>query len=132
MHNLPYTQSMVLVTKTATIQVRVMPFVKAASERVLWRIGLTMSEAVELFLRRVIVDERIPFEVIALELAQIDSLSTVALTGEKDGAPTESGAENRLRLRSNTRVPKKEFKNFFGGHTPGRIQARKGRKNVAH
>ena len=72
-NNLPYTQRMVLVTKTATIQVRVVPVVKAASERVLWRIGLNMSEAIELFLRRVIVEERLPFEVIALNPTQIGS-----------------------------------------------------------
>jgi addiction module RelB/DinJ family antitoxin len=124
---------MALVTKTATIQVRVVPVVKAASERVLWRIGLNMSEAIELFLRRIIVDERIPFEVIALELAQIDSLSTATLRGEKVGTAAESGGgERRHRSRSNTRAPKKEFTNFFGGRTPGKIQAPKGRKNLAH
>jgi addiction module RelB/DinJ family antitoxin len=101
---------MTLVTKTATIQVRVVPLVKTASERVLWRIGLNMSEAIELFLRRVIVDERIPFEVIALELAQIDSVSTVVSTGEETGIAAKSkAAETRRRLRSNTRTPKKEF-----------------------
>jgi addiction module RelB/DinJ family antitoxin len=54
-------------TKSATIQVRVMPLVKETSEEVLWRIGLSMSDAVELFLRRAIVDQRIPFEVVAVQ-----------------------------------------------------------------
>ena len=42
-----------------------MPAVKEASERILWYIGLNMSEAVDLFLRRVIVDKRLPFDVVS-------------------------------------------------------------------
>lgn len=64
---------MTLITRSVTIQVRVVPLVKQASEQVLSRIGLNMSEAVELFLRRVIVEERIPFEVVALEEAPMKS-----------------------------------------------------------
>ena len=63
---------MTLITRTAIIQARVFPSVKEASERVLWRIGLNMSEAMELFLRRVIVDEKIPFEIVALNADQIN------------------------------------------------------------
>ena len=63
---------MTLITRTAIIQARVFPSVKEASERVLWRIGLNMSEAMELFLRRVIVDEKIPFEIAALNANQIN------------------------------------------------------------
>ncbi len=46
---------------------RVTPEVKVASEDVLRRIGLNMTEAMELFLRRVIVDQKLPFEVVALD-----------------------------------------------------------------
>jgi hypothetical protein len=42
---------MSMLVRSATIQHRVTPLIKAASERVLWGIGLNMSEAVELFLR---------------------------------------------------------------------------------
>jgi addiction module RelB/DinJ family antitoxin len=55
------------INRTATVQARVFPAIKEASERVLSRIGLNMSEAMELFLRRIIVDERIPFDVVALD-----------------------------------------------------------------
>jgi addiction module RelB/DinJ family antitoxin len=51
---------------------------KKASEDVFRRMGLTMTEAFELFLRRVIVEERIPFDVVALDaktLARIDERS---------------------------------------------------------
>jgi addiction module RelB/DinJ family antitoxin len=52
---------MSLIVRTANIQARVVPAIKEASERVLWRIGLNMSEAMELFLRRIIIDEKLPF-----------------------------------------------------------------------
>jgi len=123
---------MSLVTRTATIQVRVVPVVKRASEEVLWRIGLTMSQAIELFLRRVIVDERIPFDLIALETAQIDMVPESSLTGERttvgeDGE--EDGARvGRLRSRSNPRAARKKFKKFLGAHTSGKIQVPKDRK----
>jgi len=73
------------VTRTATIQARVVPAIKEASERVLWRIGLNMSEAMELFLRRIIVEERIPFDVAALDLTQATSLLI------KEGGPEREG-----------------------------------------
>jgi DNA-damage-inducible protein J len=60
-------EDMRLATRSAILQARVYPGIKRASEDVLRRMGLTMTEAVELFLRRVIVDQRIPFEVIALD-----------------------------------------------------------------
>jgi addiction module RelB/DinJ family antitoxin len=72
-----------LATRTATLQMRVTPAVKYASEKVLHRIGMTMTEAMELFLRRLIVDQRIPFEVIALDpetLARIVDEASVPQT----------------------------------------------------
>jgi addiction module RelB/DinJ family antitoxin len=60
---------MSLITRSAMIQARVFPPVKEASEAILWRLGLNMSEAMELFLRRIIVDERIPFDIVALDAA---------------------------------------------------------------
>jgi addiction module RelB/DinJ family antitoxin len=100
--------------------------VKRASEEVLWRIGLTMSEAVELFLRRVIVDERIPFDLVALEASQIGMAPETSLTGER----TTSGG-GRSRAKSETRAARKKLKNFLGAHTPGKIRVPKGRKNLA-
>ncbi len=74
--NVTYTARMALIARTAVIQARVFPGVKEASERVLYRIGLNMSEAMEIFLRRLIVDERIPFEIIALDVAQLSNEAT--------------------------------------------------------
>jgi len=64
--NLRYTGRM---SRSAIIQARVRPEIKFAGEQVLRSIGLTMTEAMELFLRRLIVDQKIPFEVIALDEA---------------------------------------------------------------
>jgi addiction module RelB/DinJ family antitoxin len=55
------------VIRSAMISVRVTPGVKRAAEEVLHRIGLNVTEAMELFFRRVIIDQRIPFEVVAFD-----------------------------------------------------------------
>lgn len=56
------------------LHMRVQPHVKKASERILRRMGLNMSEAMELFLHRVIVDEAIPFTVVSVREAQYAAL----------------------------------------------------------
>jgi DNA-damage-inducible protein J len=74
---------MELAARTATLQMRVTPAVKYASEKVLRRMGMSMTEAMELFLRRVIVDQRIPFEIAALDpetLARITSEASLQKT----------------------------------------------------
>ena len=85
---------MSLVTRTAILQARVSPEVKYASERVLHRIGLNLTEALELFLRRVIVDEKLPFEVVAINDIQLAKMAEEyerqlkVIRGEKkQGAP---------------------------------------------
>ena len=49
------------------LQMRVTPGVKHAAEEIIHRHGLTMTEAMELFLCRMIVDQRIPFEIVAFD-----------------------------------------------------------------
>jgi addiction module RelB/DinJ family antitoxin len=75
--------------RTATLQFRVTPAVKHASQEILHRIGLTMTEAIELFLRRLTADQRIPFEIAALNDADIARFTN----DRKDG-------EGRRRTRS--------------------------------
>lgn len=111
-------------TRSATIQVRVVPFVKKASEMVLTQIGFTMSEAVELFLRRVIVDERIPFELVTLEEAKF---TTTLPAGE--GTIESTAVTHRSRELRGTRVPRKKSKKFFGTRTPTQIQRTQRPKN---
>jgi addiction module RelB/DinJ family antitoxin len=57
------------IVRSAMLQMRVSPEIKLASEHVLRRIGLNLTEATELFLRRMIIDQRIPFEVVAVDNA---------------------------------------------------------------
>ena len=55
------------IVRSAMLQMRVSPEIKLASEHVLRRIGLNLTEATELFLRRMIIDQRIPFDVVAFD-----------------------------------------------------------------
>jgi addiction module RelB/DinJ family antitoxin len=67
---------------------RVQPHIKKASERILQRMGLNMSEAMEMFLHRVIVDEAIPFTVVSVREAQYAALEKAMY--ERDQKPTTS------------------------------------------
>lgn len=62
------------IARSATIQARVEPGIKRTSEDILHRMGLTMTEAVELFLRRVISDEKLPFVVRAIEAEKLQAI----------------------------------------------------------
>ncbi|MDE2071415.1 MAG: type II toxin-antitoxin system RelB/DinJ family antitoxin [Patescibacteria group bacterium] len=78
---------MTLMTRTAILQARVRPEIKYASEQVLQRIGLTMTEAMELFLRRIIVDEKLPFEVTALDDATLATIIGTWRAGKQSKEP---------------------------------------------
>jgi addiction module RelB/DinJ family antitoxin len=56
------------------LQMRVAPEIKHASEHVLRRIGLNLTEATELFLRRMIIEQRLPFDVVAFDNATYTQL----------------------------------------------------------
>jgi addiction module RelB/DinJ family antitoxin len=62
------------IVRSAMLQMRVSPEIKLASEHVLRRIGLNLTEATELFLRRMIIDQRIPFEIVAFDNATFSQL----------------------------------------------------------
>jgi DNA-damage-inducible protein J len=87
---------MSLMARTAILQARVSPEVKHASEQVLHRIGLNMTEALELFLRRVIVDQRIPFEVVALDPETFTRIAIEASTDDlSKQAPNRRSGKRR-------------------------------------
>ncbi len=48
--------------KTEIIQARVAPNIKYASAKILEAIGLSLSEAINIYLKRVIAEKAIPFE----------------------------------------------------------------------
>lgn len=66
---------MSLVTRTAIIQARVSPEIKYAGEKVLRKLGLNLTEVMEMFIRRMIADQALPFEVIALDEALMQKLA---------------------------------------------------------
>jgi addiction module RelB/DinJ family antitoxin len=133
-HNVGILKSMTAGTKSATIQVRVMPFVKAASEQILRRIGLTMSEAVELFLRRMMVDERIPFDVVALQSFQIGGAYGERPKGDRPAGETDLGSSSpgvdSSEARKTRYRRKKEFKKFSGAHTPSQNRTKTASKKA--
>lgn len=67
-------RDMIRIVRSSMLQMRVSPEIKLASEHVLRRIGLNLTEATELFLRRMIIEQRIPFDVVALDNATFTQL----------------------------------------------------------
>jgi addiction module RelB/DinJ family antitoxin len=101
-----YLRHMSLITRTAFLQARVCPEIKFASEHVLRRIGLNLTEAMELFLRRIIIDQRLPFDVVALDEATLARV-TQAWQAEIQGEPKiDIGASARSIPRR--KRPKRE------------------------
>jgi addiction module RelB/DinJ family antitoxin len=96
---------MSLVTRTAIIQARVSPEIKYASEHILRRIGLNLTEALELFLRRIIVDEKLPFEVIALNNMRLMEIAEDYERQLKTMKTAEKGPGNKRRSKMR---PKRE------------------------
>lgn len=62
---------MALITRSAMIQARVVPWVKHESRQVLEAMGLSLSEAMDLFLRNLIAERKLPFEIAALDMNEI-------------------------------------------------------------
>ena len=50
-------------SKTATIQTRIEPGIKIEAEKVLKTLGITTSEAIGIFFRRIIMEQGLPFPV---------------------------------------------------------------------
>jgi addiction module RelB/DinJ family antitoxin len=90
-----------LMMRSAMLQMRVPPALKYASEQVFQRIGLSMTEAVELFLRRTIIDERIPFEIVAIDQ---ERLAQIAENYERQLKLMKSGERRRKRLPAKKRI----------------------------
>ncbi|WP_061214081.1 type II toxin-antitoxin system RelB/DinJ family antitoxin [Syntrophomonas wolfei] len=74
--------------RTSNIFARVEPEVKEQAELVLEQLGIPMSNAIGLFLRQVVLQRGIPFE---LKLPQSKPLSVSSLTEEQFNAEIEKG-----------------------------------------
>jgi addiction module RelB/DinJ family antitoxin len=65
---------MARVVRSTMLSMRVSPQIRLALENVLERLGLNITEATEIFYRRMIIDQRIPFEVAAIDPATYTKL----------------------------------------------------------
>ena len=74
--------------RTSNIFARVEPEIKEQAELVLEQLGIAMSNAIGLFLRQVVLQRGIPFE---LKLPQSKPLSVGTLTEEQFNAEIEKG-----------------------------------------
>jgi addiction module RelB/DinJ family antitoxin len=91
------------IIRSAMLQMRVSPEIKLASEHVLRRIGLNLTDATELFLRRMIIDQRIPFEVVAFDNATFARL----LNDFESGKRSLTKHRHLHRLRRSQKKPTK-------------------------
>ena len=74
--------------KTANIYVRLDPQIKEQSEAILNQLGIPMSNAIALFLRQVILQRGIPFE---LKLSEQKPIALGALNDEQFNRIIEQG-----------------------------------------
>jgi addiction module RelB/DinJ family antitoxin len=56
------------------LQMRVTPQIRFALDNVLERLGLNITEVTEMFYRRMVIDQRIPFDVVAIDPAMYTKL----------------------------------------------------------
>jgi DNA-damage-inducible protein J len=86
-----------MITKTAVVRARMEPSVKKKAEMVLSQIGISPSEAINVFYRRIANDKGIPFSL------------------DVPNAETRKAIENvRSRKNLKTFETSKEFANFLG------------------
>src|ERR1700733_4432254 len=112
-----------LMMRSATLQMRVPPALKYASEQVFQRIGLSMTEAVELFLRRTIHDEGLPFDIVALDEGR---LAQIAEDYERQLKLLKSSEKDRKRGTGQ----KKNSKSLIGARTSSRIRTKTASKRA--
>lgn len=94
-----------MTTRSANIIARVEPEVKARSEAVLNNIGLSMSDAINLFCKQIIIQNGIPF---SLKSEVPPSLDATSWAEEEIVAKVKKGMEDTKK--ANTRPAKEVFK----------------------
>ena len=99
----------IIMQKSATLNLRVDPEVKQSAESVLSQLGLSMSTAVDMFLRQVALTGGIPFRVALPEAPRtvdvgamtdsqlVDALSRGLQEAEEGGGVEASAAFSRIR-----------------------------------
>ena len=76
--------------RTSNVFARVVPDVKEQAEQVLNQLGIPLSNAVGMFLRQIILQRGIPFE---MKLPECKPVAYRSLTKEQRDAELESGSE---------------------------------------
>ena len=74
--------------RTANVFVRVEPEIKEEAENILEQLGIPMSNAVGMFLRQVVLQKGIPFE---MKLPKTEPLAYASLTKEQFDKEIEKG-----------------------------------------
>ena len=74
--------------RTANVFARVEPEIKEQAENILERLGIPMSNAVGMFLRQIVLQKGIPFE---MKLPKTEPLSYDSLTKEQFDAEIDKG-----------------------------------------
>ncbi len=70
-------KSVGVIMKTALIQIRAEPNLKAEVERIFREIGISASEAITIFLNRVKLEKRIPFELKIPNAKALESMKDI-------------------------------------------------------
>jgi addiction module RelB/DinJ family antitoxin len=94
------------IVRSAMVQMRVTPQIRFALDNVLERLGLNITEVTEMFFRRMIIDQRIPFDVVAIDPA---TYAKLLLEWEQESQEVEKTYRrlSKRRVRSLVR-PKRE------------------------
>lgn len=91
--------------RTSTVFVRVEPEVKEQAEQILDQLGIPMSNAVSMYLRQIVLQRGIPFE---MKLPAEEPLAYGALSKEQFDAEMEKGMDDikagRLRSAENVKA----------------------------
>lgn len=82
---------MFIMARTSNIFVRIEPEIKEQAEQVLGQLGIPMSNAVGIFLRQVILQQGIPFDV---KLPQEKPLEVGTLTEEQFNTEIKKGLDD--------------------------------------
>lgn len=84
--------------KSEVVHARVQSNVKAESEKVLSVIGITLSQAIDLFLRQVILKKGLPFKLDSEEKEENDISKLAYLINTVDGKEPSSKAKKIINL----------------------------------
>jgi addiction module RelB/DinJ family antitoxin len=97
---------MARVIRSAMLQMRVTPHIRLALDNVLERLGLNITEVTEMFYRRMIIDQRIPFDIAAIDPSTYTKL---LLEWEEETRTAKQTYRRRSARRARSRsTPKRE------------------------